>query len=112
MKNAATTATTATERPFASYTNAGWDRPGTYVPIATISPTPDWVADFAGNGHGNHEILTGTPEDCWCMLFARFGPDERIDRHPPGDWLIYYRYDHDFGTQDHRLFVAARIVAP
>jgi len=111
MKNAATTATTATatERPFASYTNVGWVRPGTFVPIATISPTPDWVADVAGERHGNHEILTGNPNDCWCMLFVRF---DAGDRHPPGDWLIYYRFNDDEGTHDHQLCVTARIVTP
>jgi len=107
MKNAATTATTATatERPFASFTNVGWDRPGTFVPIATISPTPDWVRGVTDSHHGCHEILTGTEKDCWCMLFVRFGQGDGL---PPGDWLIYYRYDDD-GTHDHQLCVAARI---
>jgi hypothetical protein len=108
MKNAATTATTATttEKPFASFTNVGWIRPGTFVPIATISPTPDWVRGVTDSHHGNHEILTGTETDCWCMLFVRFGQGDGL---PPGDWLIYYRYDDDDGTHDHQLCVAARI---
>jgi len=107
MKNTATNATT--EKPFASYTNVGWVRPGTYVPIATINPTPDWVRRIADAHHGGHEILSGTPSNCLCMVFVHFGGGD--DRFPPGDWLIYYRFNDDDGTHDHQLCVAARIVA-
>jgi hypothetical protein len=105
MTSQTTTATT-TEQPFASFTNVGWVRPGTFVPIATISPTPDWVRGVTDSHHGCHEILTGTEKDCWCMLFVRFGANDGL---PPGDWLIYYRYDDDDGTHDHQLCVSARI---
>ena len=98
--------TETTEQPFASFHNVGWTRPGIFVPIATISPTPDWVRGVTDAHHGCHEILTGTEKDCWCMLFVRFGANDGL---PPGDWLIYYRYDDDDGTHDHQLCVAARI---
>lgn len=42
------------------------------------------------------------------MVFVHFGGGD--DRFPPGDWLIYYRFNDDEGTHDHQLCVAARII--
>ena len=112
MTSKATPATpaTTTEQPFASFEVKWSTRPGTYVPISVIDRTPDWVSEIAAEHHGNHRILSGTEKDCWCVVFVS------NDRYftcrsilPPGDWLIYYNYDHDTGTHDHQLCVAARI---
>lgn len=108
MKTPAHSATPpATEKPYASVElRFATDRPGTYVPIAVIDRTPDWVIDEAGNRHGDHQIITGTPDDCWCVVLVR---NTRCSWKPPGDWLIYYHYNETDGTHDHQLCVAARI---
>ena len=108
MKNEIPTASsTTTEKPFGAF-SVDWPRAGTFVPVATISPTPDWVRRIADSHHGGHEILSGTPSNCLCMVFVHFGGGD--DRFPPGDWLIYYRFNDDEGTHDHQLCVAARII--
>lgn len=108
MKSPACNATPpATEKPFASFEQRNvLHRPGTYVPIAVIPETPDWVRDEAAERHGDHQIITGTPEDCYCVILSRI---TRCDSRPPGDWLIYYSYNDTDGTHDHALCVAARI---
>jgi hypothetical protein len=104
--NAATTATT--EKPFASVeVKHLYPRNGTYVPVALIDRTPDWACDFAGAQHGNHDRISSDQWSQFCVLFAH--GDRHDDRIPPGDWLIYYHYNDDDGTHDHRLYVAARI---
>jgi hypothetical protein len=101
-----TTAAT-TEKPYASVEQRNvLHRPGTYVPVAVIDQTPDWVISEASNRHGDHEIISGTPEDCFCVVLCRI---TRCDWRPPGDWLIYYSYNDTDGTHDHSLCVAARI---
>jgi hypothetical protein len=101
---------TICEKPFASYNAQFTSRPGIYVPIAVINETPDWVLDVAPERHGDHETIEGDQSDCWCVVLVRGRETDRWSI-PPGDWLIYYRYNHDDGTHDHRLCVAAKIAA-
>lgn len=110
MKTPARNATPpATEKPFASVEiRFSTDRPGIYVPIAVIDHTPGWVLSEASNRHGDHEIISGTPEDCFCVVLCRI---TRCDWRPPGDWLIYYYYTDTDGTHDHSLCVAARVAS-
>lgn len=97
-----------TEKPRNMYNVHFGERRGNYIPVSVVQPIPDWAFYAPTAWHGEGYLTEGNEEHGKHVLYVNetFGRSGMI---PPGDWLIYYRYDLDYGCQDPILCVAARI---